>query len=55
MSKKTTKKLTYEFVKSEFEKVGYKLISTQYVKAIEKLDYVCDKEHISQISYNALQ
>ncbi|AYV80946.1 MAG: hypothetical protein Harvfovirus11_8 [Harvfovirus sp.] len=48
-------KVSYEFVKQEFAKVGYRLISTEYIKAIAKLDYECDKKHISQISYNGLQ
>jgi hypothetical protein len=46
---------TYESVKKEFEEVGYKLISTKYVKAIAKLDFECDKGHITKIRYNDLQ
>ena len=46
--------LTYEFVKQQFENVGYKLISTEYVKAIAKLEYICDKGHVGQLSYNKL-
>lgn len=49
------RKLTYEFVKGEFEKLGYTLLSTEYVRARDKLDYICDKGHVTQISYNKLK
>lgn len=39
------KKLTYEYVKSEIEKVGYKLLSQEYVNAGSKLEIECDKGH----------
>lgn len=44
-----------EWVREEFEKVGYRLISNKYVRAIAKLDYECDKGHVTKISYNDLQ
>ena len=47
-----TKKLTFEFVKGEFEKRGYKLVSTEYNSAHKKLDYICPKGHLGSISYS---
>lgn len=38
-------KLTYEFVKSSFEKDGCKLLSKDYVNNHTKLHYVCAKNH----------
>jgi hypothetical protein len=48
-------KLTYEFVKGEFEKKGYELLSTNYLKAVAKLDFKCDKGHRHSMSYNDIQ
>ena len=45
-------KLTYEFVKSEFEKCGYTLLSTKYINNSEKLDYICNRGHKHSISWN---
>ena len=51
-----SKKLTYEFVKSEFEKEGYELISDTYVNAISPLIIKCDKGHITNtMSWNNFQ
>lgn len=36
-------KFSYSFIKSEFEKEGYKLISKTYKNAHQELQYVCDK------------
>jgi hypothetical protein len=47
--------INYEYVKQKFKEVGYELLSTEYVRAIAKLDYKCDKGHVTQISYNDLQ
>jgi hypothetical protein len=51
----TTKKLTYEFVKSQFESSGYELLSTKYVSSKTKLKYKCPEEHIGYISYDNFQ
>jgi len=50
-----SRKLTYEFVKESFEKEGYTLLSTEYICANKKLDYVCPNEHKHSISWNNWQ
>lgn len=44
-------KLDYEFVKHQFEKEGYKLISQEYVNANKKLKTICPKGHIWDVTY----
>ena len=44
-------KLTYEYVKQEFEKAGYTLLSKEYINNRQKLEYTCDKGHIHKISW----
>lgn len=39
-------KLTYEFVKEQIEKEGYKLISEEYKNCRDKLNIECDKGYI---------
>lgn len=39
----TTTKHTYKFVKQEFEKRGYTLISNEYIRMNMKLRYICNK------------
>jgi len=46
------KRLTYEFVKEQFEKEGYELLSEEYVNAHTKLDYICPKRHKYNITWN---
>lgn len=46
------KKLTYEFVKSQFERKGYQLLSTEYRNANYKLRVICPREHSWNTSYN---
>jgi len=46
------KKLTYEFVKDQFEKEGYELLSRVYVNNRTKLKYKCPKDHEHQISWS---
>ena len=46
---------SFEFVKSEFEKVGYILLSTEYTNSSQKLDYICSQGHQSQITFNDLK
>ena len=52
-----SKKLTYDFVKSEFEKRGYELLDKEYINAHTKMRYKCPKhsDKIFQIDYNHLQ
>jgi len=47
-----TKKLTYEFVKTQFEKENYKLLSKEYKNAHQKLSYICPVGHRHKISWN---
>lgn len=49
------KKLTYEFIKSEFEKEGYTLVSKEYINSKTKLDYRCPKEHEHSMILNVWQ
>ncbi len=44
-------KLTIEFIKLEFEKEGYKLLSKNYKNSQTKLMYECDKGHIHSITW----
>jgi hypothetical protein len=50
-----SKKLTYEFVKAQFEKENYILVSTEYIEAHNKLDYICPKGHQHSIKWNHWQ
>jgi hypothetical protein len=43
--------LTYEFVKSKFDEIGYTLLSTIYNNNRQKLDFICDKGHKHSISF----
>ncbi|KKN59903.1 hypothetical protein LCGC14_0537280 [marine sediment metagenome] len=49
------KKLTYEFIKSEFENENYQLLSDDYINARIKLDYICPKGHRHSITWNRFQ
>lgn len=44
--------ITYEFVKAEFEKIKYTLLSKHYVNARTKLYYICDKLHHGSTSWD---
>ena len=46
------KKLTYEFIKSQFEKENYKFLSKDYIGAHSKLNYICPVGHKYNISWN---
>ena len=53
---KSKQKLSYDFVKDEFEKEGYKLLSTEYINNSTKMSVSCPKGHIYKVSYkNFLQ
>jgi len=45
------KKLTYKFVKEQFEKEGYELLSKEYINTHSKLKYRCPKGHVGYIQY----
>ena len=44
-------KYNFEFVKSQFDKKGYTLLSTKYKSCDEKLNYICKKGHKTQITF----
>ena len=46
-----SKRLTIEFIRSEFEKEGYTLLSNTYKYSV-KLEYICLKEHKHSIFWN---
>jgi hypothetical protein len=46
-----SKRLTYEFVKSEFEKEYYTLLSKEYKNNHTKLDYLCPEGHTCSITW----
>ena len=48
-------RLSYEFVKNEFETNGCKLISTEYHNNSELLDYICECGNSSKIAYRYFQ
>lgn len=49
------KKLTIEQVKEEFEKIGWKLLTTEYINNKQQLDYICEKGHKHHICWNDFQ
>lgn len=48
-------KLTYDYVKSQFEAKGYTLLSTKYVNSNTKLRCICPKGHKYSITWNGFQ
>lgn len=46
------KRLSYDFVKKQFEKEGCKLISREYINARTPLDYICSCGERSMIRYD---
>jgi hypothetical protein len=46
------KRLTYEFVKEQFEKEGWILLTTEYKNCEQKLDCICSRGHKHSISYH---
>lgn len=49
---KNNRKLSYDFVKEQFENRKYELLSKEYINAKEKLDFKCDKGHICKITFD---
>ena len=45
------KKITIEFVKFEFEKEDYRLLTTEYINNRQKLYYICPKGHRNSIKW----
>lgn len=46
------RRLTYEFVKNQFEKEGYELLSGKYINCKQKLVYRCPNGHEHSISWS---
>ena len=46
------RKLTYEFVKAQFEKEGYELVTKNYEGSRQKLEYICSVGHEHSISWD---
>ena len=44
-------KLTYQFVKEQFEKEGYELLNRVYIGANSKLEYICPNGHRHSIRW----
>ena len=49
------KKLTIGYVRQKFEEEGYKLVTTNYIGALKKLEYICPKGHIGTICWGGWQ
>ena len=49
------KKHTYEYIKNQIEKTGYKLLSNKYKNAFAKLKIQCSEGHQYNVKYNNLQ
>jgi hypothetical protein len=49
------KKLTIEYIKDQFGKEGYKLLTTEYKNNKQKLDYICPRGHKHNITWNKWQ
>lgn len=45
-------KPTIEFIRSEFEKEGYKLLTAKYINNRQKLEFICPEEHKYGISWD---
>ena len=44
-------KKTIEFIRSEFSKEGYELLTTKYINCEQKLEYICPYGHTSSVSW----
>jgi hypothetical protein len=49
------RRIMIDIVRKEFKKIGYILLSNQYINCSIKLDYICNKGHKNQINYNCFQ
>lgn len=47
------RKLSYNYVKSQFEKEGYGLLSKEYINSKTKLSYICKNGHRHNITWCA--
>jgi hypothetical protein len=46
------RRLTYDFVKEQFEKEDYILLTKEYIDSQSKLDYICPRGHKHNISWS---
>ena len=49
------KKLTIEFVREQFEKEGYTLLSDTYTDCEQRLKYICPEKHVGQVCWDSWQ
>ncbi len=49
------KRHSYEYVKSQIEAYGYKLLSEKYTNALTKIKIECAKGHIYDVAWNSFQ
>ena len=49
------RKLTFGYVKEVFEKEGYQLLSTQYIDAHHKLEFICPQGHKNNLTWAVFQ
>lgn len=49
------KRLTIEFIKSEFAREGYKLLAREYRNNKQKLEFICPSGHKHEIKWNSWQ
>ena len=49
------KKLTYEYIKSQFELEGYKLLSKKFINVMTKVKVQCPDNHTYKVKYNDFQ
>lgn len=49
------KKLTIGFVKSEFEKKGWEIISKEYIGVDSNLNYICSEGHMGSMTWHSWQ
>jgi predicted nucleic acid-binding Zn ribbon protein len=47
--------ITYDYVKEQIEKEGYRLLSNEYINAHKKLEIECPKGHKYKVIWNAFQ
>ena len=48
---KRNQKFTYEEVKEYVESYGFKLLSTEYVRALDKLTFECPNGHVFERTF----
>ena len=49
------KKKTIEFIREQFQKEGYELLTIEYKNNETKLDYICDRGHYNNIMWSNFQ